>query len=57
MIVLLCTELLSLEVNRIAEVFVAPFGSSADYPSFPASALALDLVDTLDVGITVVDFC
>ena len=57
MIVLLCTELLSLEVNRIGEVFVAPFGSFAECPSFPASALALDLVDTVVVGTTVVDFC
>ena len=57
MIVLLSGELLSLEVNTIGEVFVVPFGSPAECPSFPASALALDLVDTVDVGTTVVDFC
>jgi hypothetical protein len=50
MIVLLYTELLYLDC-------AAPFGSSADCPSFPTSALALDLVGTLDVGTTVVDFC
>ena len=55
MIALLSGELLSSEVNNIGELFVASFPSPAECPSIPAAALALDLVDTVVVGTTVLD--
>ena len=57
MIALLSGELLSSEVNNSGVLFVAAFASPAECASFPASALALDLVDTVVVGRTVVDLC